>query len=669
MACAASAIFAGAALDPGIAFGQEAEPEDMEVLTRGPVHEAFAESVSFDPEPGIIIATQPPEAVEELPPEQQLEGDNVAWIPGYWAWDEEQNDFIWISGIWRNLPPDRQWEPGYWSDLDGGRFQWTSGYWSDTATTEVSYVSTAPPRNIDAGPNIEASSDDQSWIPGNWYWADTRYVWRPGYWTPLREDWTWVPSRYCWTPRGYVYVDGYWDHAVVRRGVVFAPVRFHHQVYSRPDYSYTPAIVVALNVFSDHLFVRPRYNHYYFGDYYAPRYRESGFFASFSWHSGRRGYDPIYAHDRWRHRGDSRWERRRHDDFDYFRDHENARPPRTWAAMRDYRDDRFNDGRNRRFASSLANYSGQSDGNRRFRKLEESRRKEIVTQRQEMKSFSKQRRERESRKDVDEKTSDRKSGVREKLDRSPIRGREADKFAKNDAPPKRPEARRDKDPVSDPDKNGKRKDGEARDKNDKRGKEADRDRAERDQRDDRKDGTPAKNREPNGKKTDKTSPERQDKDRAKKPEVPRREKAEAPKKERETDERAEPRRDEKREVAPSSRKPVALEKAEKPKARPTPKPQGREEEIRKEVKPKLQSSKPRQVNQEPAKSQRQKQEVRKAPEKQIRPEVSKPKQTSAPKKQNRPQEKARVSDQRGASSSATKEKKSGEKAEDEKKQR
>ena len=42
----------------------------------------------------------PPEAIEEVPPEQRPEGDNVAWIPGYTAWDDERGDFLWVSGIW-----------------------------------------------------------------------------------------------------------------------------------------------------------------------------------------------------------------------------------------------------------------------------------------------------------------------------------------------------------------------------------------------------------------------------------------------------------------------------------------------------------------------------------------------------------------------------------------
>ncbi len=435
-------MMTGATLLPTGAIAQEAGAENVQVLTRGPVHEAFAESINYEPQPGLIISTRVPDPIEELPPDQRPDGDNVTWISGYWAWDEDQNDFIWISGVWRNLPPGRQWVPGYWNGIEDEKYQWTAGYWADATTEEVSYVSTAPPRSVDAGPNVEAPSSDHSWIPGNWSWVDTRYAWRPGYWVPLRTDWTWVPSRYCWTRRGYVYVDGYWDYAVARRGVLFAPVHFRERVYAEPNYSYTPLIVVALNVFSNHLFVRPRYGQYYFGDYYAPRYQNSGYYTSRSWGTSRGGYDPIYAYDRWENRNDRGWDRRRQDDYNYFRDNEDARPPRTWAAMRDYRPDRFNDGRNRTYASPLSTFIQEPNRAQSFRSIDQGARQQFVSQNQEMRKFSQERRQIESR-EVAAVAEERGKGsaVREKTRRSPIIGREADRFSAKEAPPKRPEAR------------------------------------------------------------------------------------------------------------------------------------------------------------------------------------------------------------------------------------
>ena len=62
----------------------------LEVLTRGPIHEAFAGQFSADPTPGRLVPKPPPPDVEEIPPAVKPEGDRVQWIPGYWAWDEER---------------------------------------------------------------------------------------------------------------------------------------------------------------------------------------------------------------------------------------------------------------------------------------------------------------------------------------------------------------------------------------------------------------------------------------------------------------------------------------------------------------------------------------------------------------------------------------------------
>ena len=274
-------------LGTALAWGQErealrgrTEAEDgVQVLTRGPVHEAFAETVTFDPEPGIVVPKAPPAAIEELPPDQKPEGANVAWIPGYWGWDDERSDFLWVSGVWRALPPGRQWVPGYWGRSAQG-FQWTSGYWADAQASEVEYLP-EPPATVEVGPNIAASSADQTWLPGCWVWQQDRYAWRPGFWATVEPDWVWVPAHYVWAPRGYVFVDGYWDYSIARRGVLFAPVYFNSNVYARRGFSYSPTTVIDLGVFANHLFLRPQYQHYYFGDYYAANYRAQGSIRGF----------------------------------------------------------------------------------------------------------------------------------------------------------------------------------------------------------------------------------------------------------------------------------------------------------------------------------------------------------------------------------------------------
>ncbi len=74
-------------------------------MVTGPLHEAFAEQFSDEPEAGIVISRKPPEAIDEIPPEYRPDGQDIVWIPGYWGWDPEREDFIWITGIWRQAPP------------------------------------------------------------------------------------------------------------------------------------------------------------------------------------------------------------------------------------------------------------------------------------------------------------------------------------------------------------------------------------------------------------------------------------------------------------------------------------------------------------------------------------------------------------------------------------
>ena len=89
------------------------------------------------------------------------------------------------------------------------------------------------------------------------------------------------PRNYVWAPGGYLFVDGYWDYSIGRRGVLFAPVYSPGGMYARAGFSYSPATVIDLGVFTNHLFLRPQYQHYYFGDYYAANYQAAGFYPSY----------------------------------------------------------------------------------------------------------------------------------------------------------------------------------------------------------------------------------------------------------------------------------------------------------------------------------------------------------------------------------------------------
>lgn len=298
--------------------------EEVQVLTSGPIHEAFAETVALDPEPGIETPRAPPPLIEEIPPESKPDGD-VQWIPGYWAWDDEKNDYIWVSGTWRVPPRGRQWVPGYWTPAKEG-YQWISGYWASVKPEDAEYLP-APPESVEVGPSIKSPSPDYTWIPGCWIWHYEHYAWRPGYWAIGYPDWIWVPDHYTWTPRGYLFVSGYWDYPVRHRGVLFAPVYFPRRGHLGVAFSFSPSVMIDFDVFDDSLFVRIRYRHYYYGDRYPPRYYRRGIYPWFSLQASRVAYDPIYAHQRWKYRNDPGWENRLKTRFRERREDKGLRPP------------------------------------------------------------------------------------------------------------------------------------------------------------------------------------------------------------------------------------------------------------------------------------------------------------------------------------------------------
>ncbi len=304
--------------------------DNVEQLTRGPVHEAFGQPVSFNPTAGFIAPKAPPEAVEEVAPDQKPDGDDVAWISGYWSWDDEAKDFIWVSGFWRTIPPGRTWVPGYWNKTTEGH-QWVSGYWGAEASTEVTYLP-APPESLENGPVGDAPTAEAIWVPGCWLWQPTnRYAWRGGYWGAAYSDWVYTSPHYEWTPAGHVFVDGYYDYPFERRGLLFAPVSFRNY---RPGFAYTPSLVLDTRFLSIALFTRPRYQHYYFGDYYAANYSRAGIYPWYAWHNTRSGYDPLFAHyDFVSSRRNPRWEADLRQTYASRRDNEALRPARTYAAL------------------------------------------------------------------------------------------------------------------------------------------------------------------------------------------------------------------------------------------------------------------------------------------------------------------------------------------------
>lgn len=303
---------------------------DIKVLTRGPVHEAFIEQVNLNPNVGLVVPKAVPNAVDEIPPALKPAGANVTWIPGYWGWDDISKDFIWISGVWRVPPPGMRWVPGYWKKSESGS-QWTAGFWIRADVKQVAYRQ-YPAKSLERGASSNAPSPNHFYVSGAWEASGGKDKWRPGYWAPQQANFVWVPAHYSWTPSGAVFVGGYWDYSVAARGQLFAPVSLTASTAAATTakLKYSPVAAIANSQLLMHLWVRPGYNHYYFGDYYGAA-AELGIRP---WYTAEAGFDPLFPYYAWHYgRGGVDYLARMVGWHDYFVSHVNLRPAHTLDAQ------------------------------------------------------------------------------------------------------------------------------------------------------------------------------------------------------------------------------------------------------------------------------------------------------------------------------------------------
>jgi hypothetical protein len=278
---------------------------EPQVLDQGPIHEAFADPGSLDAKARVLVNRQPPEPINEIAPEVKPEGENVVWIPGYWMWSDEQQDFVWVSGLWRDAPPGRRWVPGHWLQ-EGQSWIWVSGFWAGADWQQVQMLPN-PPATLEVGPSSPAPAANYFWIPGCWIWNNGGYAWRAGYWYLGQQNWVWVPDTYYYTPAGAIFVNGYWDRPLWARGWLFAPVWWPHHHFGH-GFVYTPHYALNSSLLLTSLFINTRYNSFWFGyggwanDFYRPW-----------WYAGGRNHwhNPIWAYHRWHdghhHDWDDHW--------------------------------------------------------------------------------------------------------------------------------------------------------------------------------------------------------------------------------------------------------------------------------------------------------------------------------------------------------------------------
>lgn len=276
----------------------------IEVQARGPVHEAFAVAWYANATASPVIRKEPPEPIKEEPPDQRPAGKDVQWIPGYWQFDDDRNDFIWVTGMWRAVPEGRRWVPGFWSQVDAG-YQWVPGHWAGEPEEDMQYVP-EPPASRETVPTTTAPAENTFYIPGAWLYGDSGYYWRQGYWSDMRDGHVWVPARYIWTPDGYVFASGYWDYAPEARGLMFAPAYFTQPLWQNSNWFFRPnyAMPFGGNLLTS-LFVRGVLGQYFFGDFYGNQYLRAGYQPWYAY--GSRTYDPLFGYYRWTNRNNANW--------------------------------------------------------------------------------------------------------------------------------------------------------------------------------------------------------------------------------------------------------------------------------------------------------------------------------------------------------------------------
>ena len=184
--------------------------------------------------------------------------------------------------------------------------------------------------------------------------------------------------------------------------------------------------------------MRPRYQHYYFGDYYAANYHDAGYYPSYSVNSSRFGYDPIYAYDRWQHRQDGEWEQRVAATYQNRRDHAEARPPRIWANQGVIGGGGVASAVRNLVGESLDQASRSRNGAWRFQPVDPAERQRLSQHGQEVYRFRDQRQEWETKAAVALAADPAHRGEpdRMKLPPSPIVARPADQLGKDYTPPK-----------------------------------------------------------------------------------------------------------------------------------------------------------------------------------------------------------------------------------------
>jgi hypothetical protein len=185
-----------------------------------PLNEAVVGAAPVDPEYHATAA--PPELIVEDPPAKP--NDTDVWIPGYWWWSGPLNRYVWITGAWRNPPPNVTWSPGSWVATVPGQWAWSPGFWAPRGfVREEAIIDLAPPP---LRVEVMSARPDPAffWTPGYYAYRERAYVWIGGSWMrPPVVGLGWIEPRYVGFGPHFFFQPGRWDFAPAARGTCYMP--------------------------------------------------------------------------------------------------------------------------------------------------------------------------------------------------------------------------------------------------------------------------------------------------------------------------------------------------------------------------------------------------------------------------------------------------------------
>jgi len=204
---------------PAAADPRRGEATAPEGETRRATHDALQAPEPRTRADRVYSRQQPPAPIAERPAGVRP-GRRAQWVPGYWDWDTEQNQFVWVGGTWQVAPPGSIWVAGRWRRDDGGWYR-VPGFWSrrrelqgalnnDAAASQPSWRATGPPADHPADTPAAAPGPDFFFIPGHYTPDGDRLAWKPGFWARLQPGWDWVPARWVRRPAGWEFRAGHW---------------------------------------------------------------------------------------------------------------------------------------------------------------------------------------------------------------------------------------------------------------------------------------------------------------------------------------------------------------------------------------------------------------------------------------------------------------------------